>query len=145
MVDFGYLAELEVSLERTQEYPLSRIMVGGLVPVLLLAPATDANKPYYQALLHRANKVARMSRTGGVSADVLEESRDEDRGLYPKYVVKGWRNVADASGKLVVFSVPNCEDFLRALPNWVFDDVRTFCGTPANFVDYVNVEVIAKK
>lgn len=144
MVDFSHLEALDVSMEQTAEYSVHEITLEGLVPVLTLKPATDANKPYYNAKLKRATKNQRIVSGGQVTVSLLDESREEDRELYVKYIVAGWRNVRDASGKEVPFNKKNCADFIGALSNWIFDGVTQFASTSSNFAGELNIEKTGK-
>ena len=145
MADYGYLKDLEVSPDKTARYTLHQITVNGLTPVLIVAPATEANKPYFNALLKRAGKSARAVRAGAISAGMIEENRDEDKILYPKHVIKGWENLVDGkTGEVTKFSVRECTDFINALPDWLFDDLSKFCGNPASFTELMDVQVNAK-
>ena len=149
MVDFSHLDKLKVTPDRTAEYTLYQIEAGADGhPVLILAPATDANKPFQNAALKKSTtKNFRRMRGGSLTPEMLEEDREDDRKLYPRHVVKGWRNVTDAKGKDVSFTSDNVLAFLRALPNWVFDDVRMFAGNPSNFLqddDAIDTEGLAK-
>ena len=144
MADFSHLQELDVSAETTAEFTLHQITVNGKTPTLIVAPATEANKPYFNALLKRAGKTARQVKAGAVNAGMIEENREEDKELYPKHVIKGWKDVVDATGEDTKFSAKDCEAFVAALPNWLFDEVRNFCGNPASFAEVLDVEVSAK-
>lgn len=141
MVDFSHLQSLEVTNDRTAEYTFHNIEVNGKSPTLIVAPAGEANKPYFNALLKRAGRTARQVSAGKINAGMIGENRDEERELFPAYVVRGWKDMLDADGSEVEFTRENCTDFIKALPDWLFDDLRTFCGKPENFVDSVNVEV----
>lgn len=144
MSNFSHLGSLEVSADKTAEYTLHQITVNGVSPTLIVAPATEVNKPYFNALLKRAGKNARQVRAGAVNTGLIEENRDEDRELYPKYVIKGWRNVLDVEGATVKFSQKEVQSFLDALPAWMFDDLRSFCGSPVNFTELVDIDTSAK-
>lgn len=144
MADFSHLKELDVAADKTAEFTLHQITVNGRTPVLVVAPATEANKPYFNALLKRAGKAARQMKAGNISADLLEKNRDEDKELYPRYVLKGWRDMVDAGGAEVPFSAEEASNFVEALPNWLFDELRNFCGNPTSFADFIDVEVSAK-
>ena len=144
MADFSHLKKLDVSVGQTTEYVFNQITVNDKSPVLIVAPATEANKPYFNALLRRAGKTTRQVRSGSINIGMLEDNRTEDRSLYPKHVVKGWRDVTDAGGDDVPFSVESCTDFLTALPDWLFDELRSFCGNPASFADVLDSEATAK-
>lgn len=144
MTDFSHMKALDVSADKVREYTFHQITVNGRSPVLTVAPATEANKPYFNALLKRAGKTSRALRVGAVNSGMIEENREEDKELYPRTIVKGWHDVLDADGAEVKFSREECAQFLSALPNWVFDDFRNYCGDPANFADLLDIEVTAK-
>lgn len=130
--DFSHLRQLEVRRERAFDYTIFQLEDE---PVLECAPATEANSGYFNAVLRGSSKSMRRMRRGKIDAKTLRENRAQDRALFPKYVVKGWRNVNDASGQPVEFSEEACAAYLVALPNWVFDDFRTWAGDPENFID----------
>ena len=142
--DFSHLGALEVSKGTTSEYTLHQITINGESPTLIVVPATEANKPYFNVLLKKASKTARQVRAGVINAGLIEENRDEDRDAYPRYVIKGWRDVLDAKGAKVPFNEGNLQDFIGALPDWLFDDLRNYCGNPANFSELVDIEVATK-
>ena len=145
MADFSHLKTLDVSTDKTARFTIHQITVNGKTPTLIVAPATDANKPYFNALLKRAGKSVRQIRSGSINAGMIDENREEERALYPKHVVKGWEDMLDGtSGKDVPFSKSECAEFLGQLPDWIFDDMRTFCGNPANFTELMDVETKAK-
>lgn len=145
MPNFASLKKLEVTSERTAWYELFQIEgTDEGPPRLLVAPATEANKPYYNALLRRQQRNATVTRLGRVTAAVLEANRDDDRELFALHVVRNWERVTEdpAPGetepKPVPFSVENCREFLRALPNWLFDDLRMFAMNPLHFPGVVD-------
>lgn len=144
MADFSHLKVLEVSPDKTARYTLHQITVNGKTPTLIVAPATEANKPYFNALLKRAGKMAGALRAGNINAGMIEQNRGEDYDLYPRHVVKGWEDMVDGkTGKDVAFSKEECANFLSELPDWLFDDLRNWCGNPANFAELMDVEVNA--
>lgn len=109
---------------------------------LLLKPATEANKPYYNAMLRLSGKRARnMAKTGSISVEDLQKNRDEDRVLYPKHVVEGWefveteqdRGRADEDKEYVQFTAELAAELCRKLPNHLFDRVRNHAATPEQF------------
>lgn len=142
--DFSHLSALNVDSGKTVEYPIPEIQVNGKSPTLILASATEANKPYFNELLKRAAKTAKAIKRGSLNADMLAENREEDKELYPKHVIKGWRDMLDAAGQDSPFHRENCELFIQALPDWLFDDIRTFCTEPSNLVEMGNIEVASK-
>lgn len=143
MADFTHFEQLRVG--GTAVYKMHEITVGDKVPSLTLKPATEVNKPYYNALLKRAQKTARVVRAGAVNADVLDENRAEDKELYPEHVIVGWADMIDATGTDVKFSKAACKDFIHALPDWIFDNVTLFARDPLNYVaSELKVEATAK-
>jgi hypothetical protein len=145
MVDFGHLRQHDVRADSTADYALVQISTGEKTPTLVLRPATEVNRPYFNALLKRTSKRARLLSAGNLNSSMLEENRAEDRALYPQYVVTGWRDVVDAGGEEVKFSKEAAADFVQALPDWVFDDVAAFARNPQNFAGGpVDAEDVAK-
>lgn len=145
MTDFSYLKKVDVKNNDAKEYHINQISVAGKTPVLLVAAATESNTVYYNALLRDAIKNARKVRKGGVSAEMMKKNRDQDRELYPKYVIKGWRDIVDNSGAVVPFSQEACSDFINDLPDWIFDDIRNYCSDPTNFVEEFDLDITVKK
>lgn len=142
MADFSHLSALEVARDKTARLTLHQITVNGVSPTLILRPAAEVNKPYYNALLKRAG---RTIRSGVISVGVIEENREEDRELFPEYVMTGWDNMVDGeTGKDVKFSRDEAVDFLKALPDWLFDEVRNFASNTANYADVVDLRIKAK-
>lgn len=103
-------------------------------PVLTLAPATEDNAPFFNEAVRRANKKAAVVKAAGVTPDLIRTTREEDRDVYARHVLKGWRGIKDADGEDVPFTVENALEFLQALPGWIFEDIRTFAGNPSNFL-----------
>jgi hypothetical protein len=146
-MSFDYLNRLQPELSKTARYTLSMISTdnGETNPVLIVRPATDVNKPYTNEQMKMARRNAAAMRAGGATLAMLEANRDNDRELFAKYVVTDWEHIVEDDGKVLKFSVDACTDFLKSLPNWIFDDLRSFCGSSSNFVDaVVNVEGIVK-
>ena len=46
------------------------------------------------------------------------KNREQDRDLFPKFVIVGWDGVLDSDGEPVEFTKENCADLLAALPDW---------------------------
>lgn len=142
-LDFSYLEGLDITAESTAEFPIHQVSVNGKTPVLILASATSANKPYYNAFLKNIGGRVRAVRSGVLNASMMDENRDLDRELYPRHVVKGWRDVSDASGKIAPFNQANCKNFMDKLPDLVFDEVRDFAANSASHTGTVEVDVEA--
>ncbi len=136
MTDFSHLKKLDVTEEKTVEYPIYQI---NGEPTLILKPATEANKPYFNAVLKRSKRNIRAVK-GGINRKIIDDNRDEDKELYPKYVIAGWYDQIDAKGKKVEFSVKNCTDFIKALPNWIFDDIRAYASESSNYFESIDIE-----
>lgn len=142
MTDFSHLNKLEVQQDKLVDYPMYEISGE---QVLKLAPATQANKSYFNALLRKTREKSRALQTKDIDAKVLDANREEDRELYAAHVVKGWEGVTDSAGKLVEFDKDSCLGFLEALPDWIFDNLRNFASKPQNFTEKViDTEDVAK-
>ena len=130
-MSFNYLKKHDIGSEPV-EYPLYQI---GGEPVLLIRPAGEKNKPYHNALLKRNAKLAARFRAGTkITREMLKENREHDRALYGKHIIAGWDNIVDDTGVEVSYSPEVCSQFLRSLPDWIFDDIRVFAANPANFL-----------
>lgn len=130
MPDFSNLKKQEVDQEYERDFTLSYLEGE---PVLVVVSATQANKAYFNARLKAMSKFA--GRNAGAKIDVqkIAEIQEDDRGLMAQHVVRGWKNVLDAKGQPVEFTVQNCEEFLEALPRDMFMDLKAFVENPDNF------------
>jgi hypothetical protein len=102
------------------------------VPALWVRPALESNRAYFAARLKSLQQRRKASARRVSQAD-FEAAREIDRELYPRYVVVGWENVLNAAGEQAFFNRENCEAFLRALPDWLLDELRNYCSEPGNF------------
>lgn len=135
MANFDHLKAFDVQMNASIKYEITEIRMGdNKTPFLMVQPATEANKPFARAQLARSNKRVRAAAGRGVSLETIEGTRDDDRELYPRFVVTGWGNVFDTDKEPVEFSVKSCQEFLTALPNHILDNVRSFCTNPSNFM-----------
>jgi hypothetical protein len=137
---FSHLSKYEVKADRRIEYVIDDIEGE---PVLILAPATSENKPYYNKLLRKTAKNP-LKTLKKMNAGMVRENRDQDRVLFANYVVKDWKKVVDGEGKEVKFNEENCFEYLTALPDWIFDQVRNYAATPDNFIDDEDVDELSK-
>lgn len=64
---------------------------------------------------------------------LLEITRELDYAIYAKTVLVGWEGIVDDEDQEVPFSVESAEEFLRALPEWLFDEIRVFALQKSNF------------
>jgi len=121
----------------SDKYALSSGTVAYRIPYidekifLYLMPATQANKAFFNAQILTFKQDG--SRKKVVNSGVLDETRDSDRRIYAKHVVKGWDGVEDENG-IALFTPEACLDFLNQLPDWLFDELRTFATEPSNFL-----------
>ena len=140
MVDFTNISRLDVS-GKTSRYTLTQVAPGpnGLRPVIIGRPAAQENKAYRDIMLTDIGD--RMRASAGrlsVTAETLDATRARARQLYPQYVIAGWENVYDAAGNEVPFTGEAAIQFINALPNWIFDEMRQFFEEPANFASPLN-------
>lgn len=142
-MDFSHLQKLEIK-GKTAEFELDDIPWQP-VPVLILKPATQHNKGYFNASLKSSgHKLAKIKR-GNIDEKMLMENRKIDRKLFPEYVVVGWRNVVDSNYDEVPFTKENCTEFLDNLPDWLFDKIREFAVFNENFMpEQIDVEEVSK-
>ena len=132
-MDFSHLKQLDVK-NKTASCPLYQLAGE---PVLTVKAATEANKPYFNAVLRRSRRNIKAVQAGAINPAMIAENREEDRELFPAHVITGWTGVLDARGEEVPFSREACAEFLQALPDWIFDEMRNFAGNAANFTDTV--------
>lgn len=136
MTNFSNLDRLRVTADRTVRYVLTQIPWHP-APVLIVSHAGEPNKGYWAAFLRQSTSKgrARQISTGKITPELIEETRETFRTLFPIHIVKGWENIVDANGNPVEYSPQACAEFLKALPPPIFDDVSNFCIQYANFID----------
>lgn len=142
MTDFSHLAQLGIVPDKTVRFDLD-FLVGPEQAYLKVLPAVEENKEYFNKSL----KAQRKNR-GKVAIDLpsIQKNRASDRALYPKCIIKDWGNMKDTAGNDVPFSVEAAQQFLQALPDHLFDELREFCQNYKNFdlPDHEITEDIAK-
>lgn len=111
---------------------------------ICVKPATDANLPYFNAMMERAGKRARVIiRTDKITAEDAAANRDDDRVLYPRFVIVNWEGIdgdpstaqpgeLDGAGH-VVHSRRAAEQLCKLLPAHLMDRVRNHAATPERF------------
>lgn len=139
-INFSNFEKLKVSADMTASFPLD--MIEGEAS-LLLAPATEVNREYYNALLKKSRSKMSSISAKKVNADTVKRNRNEDRELYGKYVLVGWTHVLDSEGNEVKFTKENGKQFLSSIPNWMFDQIRGFASDPQNFITTIDDEEVA--
>lgn len=139
MADYSHLSVMTVKVDRTSDYTFENIPGQ---PILRVRFAGEANKPYYNEVLRRADHLAK--RKLKISTDLIRDNRDRDRELYPKHIVVGWpRAPLDKDGKQNPFSKEEVEAWLRAVPDDVFDELREHCRDANNFRDSMDTAGVA--
>ncbi len=131
--------------ERLQKFEISSAMYWMDFPELgpkariLLAPASEANSPYYNAMLKMSGKRVRaLAKSQNITSEDTKKSRDEDVVLYPMFVIKGWEFVEgdgeglDSEGN-VPYNRPNAAKLCLALPDHLMDRMRNEASTPERF------------
>lgn len=146
MPDFSNLNQFAVTELSTARVTLFGITLGnGISPTLIGKPCGQINKAYFNALMRTSAKRA-LQATSRQNLAAAEEHRRVDRTLYPKFVITSWEDVVDANGEAVMFTEENCIEFIRHLPNHVFDEVRAFFLDMNNFTaEAVSVEEAIEK
>ncbi len=111
----------------------------GVKAVLILAPALEVNEPYYNAMLKMSGQRQRaLRKSNSVTAADVDQARDEDRVLYPRYVVTGWEGIeGDGEGLdengCVPFTRENSMKLCHVLPPHLMDYIRDEASTPQRF------------
>lgn len=143
MADFSYLNSLDVKNEVTAELILHWIVLpNGKSPSLIGRHAGQSNKPYYNAVFKTGIKQTKAMRKNRLTPEMTDENRDEDRVLYPKFVITGWNEMVDSNAQPVAFSQAECESFFKQLPDHIFDEVRDFFADVSNFTNVLDMEVV---
>lgn len=142
MTDFSNLkAKADIKADNIVRFNLSELEGDMWLDV---APATNANKPFFNEFMKKSKLAMRALQNKQVTADIIDQSRESDKPLYAKYIIKGWQ-VIDAGGQAVAFCEENVLEFLQQLPNWIVDDLRSFCSNNQNFTnDMVDASTKAK-
>lgn len=99
---------------------------------LAVKPANEANPHYYNALIRTVGKGRRPAKQ--VTVEDLDRHRNNDRNLYPRYVIVGWEGLTDENGESIPFSRDAATELCVALPDWLFDRLRNFASQPENFL-----------
>lgn len=135
MVDFSNLGQYAVEDSALADYTVSGVVLReGAEPVILVGRhAGETNKPYFNALLKTAAQNAERLVAGTVDTEVLRRNREQDRKLYPAYVITSWAYVYDAGGNEVPFTEEACVDLFSKLPDHIIDKARNFFASATNF------------
>lgn len=151
--DFGRQA---VTAERKAKFVMYSVDLGGNIPYLIGRPAGEINKPYFNELLKRSGKTARQVQAGQINPGMIAENREGDKKLFATYVVTNWGYIdiegqehdgvmPSAEGADTKFSAEEAQAFFEAMPSHIFDEVRGFFTTMANFaIDDFDPDIAAK-
>ena len=140
MTDFSNLAALQITEDASAPFVFYQIRDE---PTLECRPATQENKPFFNAILTKNKQDSRKQKgrkAAAPTAQMLADARAADIELFVNYIVIGWTNVVDAKGKAVKFSKDVCRQFLTAIPGDMFDELRVFCLDIANFRNEMDPE-----
>lgn len=107
-------------------------------------PATDANAPYFNAMMERSGKRVRaIARTDKITAEDAAANREDDRALFPRFVITGWEFIEGdretaQPGELneaghAIYTRRAAEQLCKALPSHLFDRMRNHAATPERF------------
>jgi len=143
MVNFGNLKKLNVPAKGTSKYTLSQLG-GDVEPVLILACASESNKEYFNALLKQSAKLMQGSKAKQISAGLVKSNRDNDKILYATHILKGWEHIVDIDENSVEFNLENSIDFIKALPDWIFDEIREYASNVHNYIEMMDTEGVTK-
>lgn len=99
---------------------------------VLLKQASDRNRPYFNALLKRANR--NRARPDAVDAQRIDQGRQEDRELFGLHVLVGWEGIEDQDGEPLAFNRDLGREFCQKLPGWIFDKLRVHAATPERYL-----------
>lgn len=144
--DFSHLDELVAPTDKTVEYELFEIRGA---PLLSICCAQD-NEDYLNKIRARRSQIERQVREMQAKqkksrrlrpTDIIRElMRPVDTECYPGTIIKNWdENLVEKNGTKVPYTDDNCVEFLKRLPNHIFDPLREFVSDPNNFLDLDDV------
>lgn len=141
MSKFGYLKKLEIK-DKTVRFELPFFAELGFENAYLkVKPADSTNKAYINAALRKSgNKNIQRMISSGVNSKMQEERRLIDKELFPLHVVVGWNDIPNSEGKPEPFSKEGIAEFIESMPDDMFDELRLFCMTPANFRETSDID-----
>lgn len=139
MADYSHLKKMEVQKDATVEFEFYELDTS---PVLLVK-CTVGNDEYQKRIRAEREplerKLKKKTKSGrkrqNLNTDLMKLLREPDRRHYPGSVVVGWSTNKDANGDEVEYSDDECEQFLAALPDYLFDRLRYFVIEPKHFTD----------
>lgn len=135
MVDFSHVTKALDTSSKTVRFEFDMLHD---VPVAIVRPATQSNSEYFSRAMQIGSDITKSLKRGkGISRETMKKLRERDYELFPRHVIVSWENPpTDASGAPVEMTPENTEQFLRALPEYVFEELRNFVGNEYNFLDH---------
>lgn len=139
MSDFSHLQSLAVKKDATAEYEFFEIET----KPLLIVRCTVDNNEYQAEIRAKRDEITRnvRKRSKGkrarqrINDRIIELLREPDRDAFPGAVIVGWTSNKDVNGEEVEYSDESCADFLKELPDYLFDNLRLYCYDAENFID----------
>jgi len=135
---FEHLKKLHIDGKTTARFEISQLDTPpgskNKHPVLIVRPATEENKEFWNQVVKRLAKNSKAYKGGRTPQDVLDDNFDEDLRLYPLFVIDGWEDVYEDGNKPAPFSSKAAAEYIQALPRWIFQQVRNFCADQENFI-----------
>jgi len=130
---FDYLKKLDPA-QRTVSLPMPEITPDAK---LIVSYAGKGNTGYQNAVLKAATTRARQVQrgAGAITAEMLEQSHQDDIQNYARFIIKGWEGILDDENEPVPFTRSNCLELLKVLPDHLFQIITRFCSNPSNFTE----------
>ena len=113
----------------------------GMRPVLTCKPATEDNPAYFNAMSRRLRRGRRGQ--GDMTVKDVRKIRRDNIDLLPEHCIIGWRDVFDADGKPVEYSIDNVREFLQAIHDGAreaFDSFVVDIASPDVFTEFDDPE-----
>ena len=110
--------------------------LGAKPPAIEVCYAGLTNRPYAEAVAKHGAKTGatRRAARGQISVQAAVDNLAEERKRYAKYVASDMRDVYNTAGEEVKFSHVACLEYMEAWPDYVMQDLATFCSLPDNFL-----------
>lgn len=140
--DFSNIRKMDVNADTTAEY-VWRAIEGE--PGIVFAPMVDSNRAYLNETIRlTSERVEKASSNPPVAArdqpkataDRMFEDRNQDRWLLAYTCARGWgeKPPVMADGTVPEFSADAVYAFLKAVPDYLIDPLRSWAQNPFNFV-----------
>jgi hypothetical protein len=134
MFDFSHLKKQEAKKDSAVEFVIQGVEGDSILYVKPALP--EYNPAFRKAVLSIAEKNRKLRKKN--------DDEELDYDIYSKTIVVGWNGVVDASGKEVPFSEDVCKEYLKAIPAWLFTDLKAFSRDVENWMDDIDTEEAAK-